>query len=366
MKLKKLLASALVFTMILSASSAFALVGAEPYGNDEATITGIMPVDGYQDIMPVEEDVMSGNFTIGGKPVNLTSLNKLAPVVQYGTVAHLEDGRIMLMGINENGEKYAKLILNLSDSTLILNAVSGEPVSFENIREEEVIYAYVSPVMALSMPAQASAELLLVGIPADFVMPVYAEINNVIANDNGSVKLITNQGINITVNAETALSPYLSRQFLLPEMLQAGQKILAWCGLTNMSYPAQTTANKLIAFNFGYAGNLSVDSDGIISINGEVLRFDRLAMPYIQNGAYLVPFRKVVESLGCTVTWNSDENSVSVSKDDAVLYSFTADADFVAANGVERSITHALDSVLGVTYMSIDDIVAMHNLKFIG
>jgi len=357
MKLKKILASALVFATMFSASSAFALVGAEPYGNDEAAITGTIPI---------EEELMNGNFTIGGQPVNLTSLNKLAPVVQYGTVAFLEDDRIMLMGTDANGEKYAKLILNLSDSTLILNAVSGEPVALESIREGELLYAYVSPVMALSMPAQASAELLLVDIPADFVMPVYAEINNIFSGDNGTLTLITDQGVNLIVNAETALSPFLSRQFLTAEMLRPGQKILAWCGPTNMSYPAQTIANKLIAFNFGYAGSLSVDSDGIITINDEALRFDRLAMPFIQDGAYLVPFRKVVESLGCTVTWNSDDNSISVSKDDALLYAFAAGADFVTADSTERSVTHALDSVLGITYMSIDDIVALHNLKFIG
>ena len=366
MNMKKILASALVFAVLLSTGSAFALVGAEPYGNDEVAVTGT-PADSSQDIVPVAPLLPAeGNFTIGGQPVNLTSLNKLSPVVQYGTVAFFEDGRIMLMGINEAGEQYAKLILNLSDSTLILNAVSGEPVALENIREGEILYSYVSPVMALSMPAQASAELLLVGIPADFVMPVYAEIHNVIVNDDGSVLLLTNQGINIIVNDETALSPYLSRQFLLPEMLQAGQKILVWCGPTNMSYPVQATANKLLAFNSGYAGSLSVDSDGIISINGEALRFDRLAMPYLSNGAYLVPFRKVVEALGCTVSWNSEDNSVVVSKDDALLYSFTAGADFVTTGETERSITHALDSTLGITYMSIDDIVALHNLKFIG
>ena len=355
MNIKKILASALVFAVLLSTGSAFALVGAEPYDGDVG-ITG----------MPAEE-ITEGNFTIGGQPVNLSSLNKLSPAVQYGTVAFLEDGRIMLMGIDENGEAYAKLILNLSDSTLILNAVSGEPVALESIREGEMLYSYVSPAMALSMPAQASAELMLVGIPADFRLPVYTEIRNVIAADDGSVILVTNQGINITVDAETALSPYLSRQFLLPEMLLPGQKILAWCGPTGMSYPAQATANKLIAFNSDYTGTISLDSDGVIILNGEALRFDRLAMPFVRDGAYLVPFRRVVESLGCTVSWNSEDNSVVVSqRGELVLYSFTAGADFVTMGETERSITHVLDSALGITYMSIDDIIALHNLKFIG
>ena len=364
MNMKKILSMALIFALLISASSAFAVVGQEPPAEGEITITGIMPVE--DSVEPVAEPTVEGNLLINEHPVLITSLNRIAPVLQYGTVAFLEDGRIMLMGVDENGESYAKLILNLSEATLILSAVSGEPVALENIREGEVLYAYVSPAMALSMPAQASAELLLTSIPADFRMPVYAEINDVVASEDGSVLLITNQGINITVNADTALSPYLSRQFLTSEMLLPGQKILAWCGPTGISYPALATASKLIAFNTSYTGTASVDSNGVITLNGDVLRFDRLAMPYIHNGAYLVPFRKVVEALGCTVAWNSTDSSVVVSKDEAVLYSFVSGADSVTQGDLERSVTHALDTVLGVTYMSIDDIVALHNLKFIG
>jgi len=366
MNIKKALASALVLALMLSAGSALAVVGQEPLAEGEVTVTGIMPVEGDEGIMPVAPLVPpEGNFFIGGQPVNIHSLNKLAPVLEYGTVAFLEDGRIMLMGVDENGAQYAKLILNLNDSTLILNAVSGDPAALENVREGDVLYAYVSPAMALSMPAQASAELLFVGIPADFVVPTYAEIDNVIVNDDGSVILITNQGVHITVNDETALSPYLSRQFILPEMLLPGQKVLAWYGLIATSYPAQATADKLIAFHTDYTGTINLDSDGVITLNGEALRFDRLAMPYISSGTYLVPFRKVVEALGFTVTWNSEDNSVVVSKDEAVLYSFVSAAHTVQLGDAERYITHALDTFLGITYMSIDDIITLHNLKLV-
>ena len=53
-----------------------------------------------------------------------------------------------------------------------------------------------------------------------------------------------------------------------------------------------------------YAADISV------SVNGEPLICD--ASPVIRNDRVLVPMRTVFEALGCDVSWNPEEYSVSV------------------------------------------------------
>jgi len=345
MNFKKIIAFALVATLLLSAFA-------------------------FTSVFASESEVERTNtIVINGEPVVVAALNRPGLVVEHGTVAFVGEGdevRVMLMGVDENGETYAKIILNRNENTLILNAVTGEPVAFENIREDEVAYAYVSPAMLLSMPAQATAEVILVGIPADFAVPAYVEIDSVTVNEDGSVTVVTTDGKGIIVTEDTAFSPYLTRQIVTAEMLRPGQKLLIWFGAADETDPALAHANKIVAFNFAYQGTMSIDESGVVYLNGEAIIFDRRAIPYVDGETYMLPLRKVVETLGYTVTWDDETKSVTVSRDDEVVYSFAAGAETVLmADGMERVLTQSFDGTAGVIHASVDDIVSLHNLKFV-
>ena len=362
MNFKKAIAFALVFTLLVSASSVFTSAFAAEIVAVPISAPVAVTTEGT-------EPEKTNTIIINGEPVVVYALNSLGLVMQYGTVTVAGEGdeaRVVLMGVNDDGEQYAKIILNRNDNTLIINAVTGMPVAFEDIKEDEVAYAYVSPVMALSMPPQAMAEVILVGIPADYAVPSYVEIETVTVNDDATVTVVTSDGKTVVITEETALSPYLTRQVVTAEMLRPGQKLLVWFETDVRNNTVTTTANKVIAFNFSYQGSIFIDADGVVYLNGEAVRFDRMAMPYVDGETYMLPFRKMVESIGYTVTWDDETKSVTVSRDDEVVYSFAAgDGIVTMADGTERVLTKNFDGDAGVIFASVDDIVFLHNMKFV-
>ena len=90
-----------------------------------------------------------------------TPNEELQPVRIYGSTSHMEDGRLSIdnrSGVSAEGE----IILNISqESTLILDAVSGTPLTLEDIQDGETIYAYIGPAMTMSLPPMTNAAIIM-------------------------------------------------------------------------------------------------------------------------------------------------------------------------------------------------------------
>lgn len=77
----------------------------------------------------------------------------------YGTVTRPEgsEGDQLLMNAAIEGvEGQQEVILNISEETLILDAVEGLPIKLEDIKDGDMVYSYMSPAMT----AQPSASVL--------------------------------------------------------------------------------------------------------------------------------------------------------------------------------------------------------------
>ena len=88
----------------------------------------------------------------------------LSPVRVGGVVTRLENGAILLKNSDENGP-YHEMILHLRKTTPVVDAVSGLPLDRE-LRDGEVVCAWVGPAMTLSLPPHAAAEVVEANIPA--------------------------------------------------------------------------------------------------------------------------------------------------------------------------------------------------------
>ncbi|MCC8122503.1 MAG: copper amine oxidase N-terminal domain-containing protein [Oscillospiraceae bacterium] len=310
-----------------------------------------------------------GTVTINGEKVRISSLASDSLVCKSGPIQFTEEAtpRIILMKTGTDGDE-AELVLNTDENTLVLDATTGDPADLASLQEGDTVYAYVSPVMALSYPAQSYAALILVNIIPDMVVPIYAEIGAVRTNDqNTNVVLETDQSIHLTLTDETEITPYLTRQLLTKDNFIPGMKVLAWNTIVMDSYPAQATPYKVIGFNTSYSALISVDTNGAIAINGETLDVSGTS-PYLQamEGAdtmqYMVPLRKAAEVLGCTVTWDGASRHITVSSGEETLYAISIDAE-TTDDG--RYLTHVLDGKTGVTYIDLNDLITLHNLKFV-
>lgn len=143
-----------------------------------------------------------------------------------GTVASMEDGRFIMNRVLESGTE--EVVINLTEETLILDAVNGFPAGADSLKEGESVRVYAGPAMTMSLPPITNAELVFTGIPADAVVPSYETVTSLTANGDGTYTVETLAGNQYAVSGETILLPYLTRNMVFAENLQPGVKFLVW------------------------------------------------------------------------------------------------------------------------------------------
>lgn len=163
------------------------------------------------------------------------------PIRVWGTVSHFGD-RISLKNV-QGDTVQDELILNISDSTRILDAVNGYPVAADSLKDGETVYAYISQAMALSLPPQSHAELILCQIPADFAVPAYETVKSLTPAglQSTSWQLTTQRGSTYRIDGTTVLLPYLTRNLVTAQDLTEGRTFLIWS-------PDAKTASKIVMF----------------------------------------------------------------------------------------------------------------------
>ena len=72
------------------------------------------------------------------------------------------------------------------------------------------------------------------------------------------------------------------------------------------------------------------DSDIAVNLNGEWMHFD--VAPVLENDRTLVPFRAIFEALGCTVTWD-DENQTAIGKRNGAVIKLPIGSEKVSVSG---------------------------------
>lgn len=160
----------------------------------------------------------------------------------WGTVTSVEENRIVLN--NQSGASFeGEMVLHISDETTkVLGAVDGLPLSLSDIHVGDSVYAYIGPAMTLSLPPQTAAEMIIAGIPADFKVPEYITVDSMTWNEDTSWTLVSSEGTTYQIPGECPVIPYLTRQMVyLPDVTE-GRELLIWSN-------AENVGQKLILFN---------------------------------------------------------------------------------------------------------------------
>lgn len=170
----------------------------------------------------------------------------------YGTVNQTSDGRLSIS--RQDGDFAGQeLIINVSEETRILDAVNGYPVALDTLKNGETIYAYISPAMTLSLPPMSHGEIILCSIPADFKVPEYITVDTLtVAGDGVSGTISADNGTTYTVNPDSQILPYLTRNIVTLQDLVKGKKCLVW------TQTGSNTAYKIVAF----ADSVNTDGSG--------------------------------------------------------------------------------------------------------
>lgn len=298
--------------------------------------------------------------TTADKGYTIAQENQMYSVRVYGAATAIGENQLTIKNSNEQ-DPYNEIVLNVTENTRIINAVTGEMQSFKDIRENEMLYAYAGPVMTRSMPPIANAELILCAIPADFGVPNYVEIESVAKNEDGSVTLETNRDVLLHVNKDTAISPYLTKNVVTMDDLVPGATLLAWYDIQTASLPAQAAPTKILLMPYSYEGYVSV-SPTAVTVDGTALTLTAAEAPYIDGGKLMLPLRKFAEALGATAKYDDKTCAITVSNGAETLYTVTENKTAIGG-AAQTELRHAAVIRDGVTFLAADDLIGLHGVK---
>lgn len=229
------------------------------------------------------------------------------PVQVWGTLTWLDDGGLYVENSSE-GAAYNAVILH-GESIICLDAVTGEPMDIQDLKDGDTIYAWVGPAMTMSLPPHATAILILGNIPADYAVPRFYEIVSVTPQAMPAIypipaltwtEVTATDGTTLTITDEATLTPYLTKNIVRLEDLIPGTRILVWSD-------SKGEPEKVLVFPYEYRGYVSVTEDGDVSVNGSgVARQAKTT----DDGDTLLPVRAVAEALGMKVHWDAQLGAV--------------------------------------------------------
>lgn len=175
------------------------------------------------------------------------------PVRWNGTIASVdaENGYILLNG-QEGQDQLSQLRVSVGQGVPVIDAVTGMPVQLSELQEGEPVYAWISQMMTMSIPAQSPLQAMVVNLPEDAAAPQYVVIKSVEADGNGNYTFTDQEGARWTAREDsTSVTPYLTRQMILLQGIEEGMKCMIWPGqVMGTSMPPVYSAEKIMVFNF--------------------------------------------------------------------------------------------------------------------
>ena len=134
----------------------------------------------------------------------------------YGPVSEVTSDSVTIdnqSGISSAGE----MVITFSPETPIFDAETGNPVD-------------MTEAMTMSEPPITNGQLFFVHVTDVSAVPVYTEIESVkkSAENDDTVCVKAKDGVTYTVSAETRILPYLTRNIVTADDLEAGKKCAIW------------------------------------------------------------------------------------------------------------------------------------------
>lgn len=227
----------------------------------------------------------------------------------YGTVVQVNeaDGKVVSYLVKNMEE--AETIYHVDENTLYLDSGEALPTTNGEIKEGTRLYVYHGPAMALSLPPQTYAEAVVLNTPEDASCAHLHTAEKITKTETG-VSILTDQGsLVLHLSADTQVSPWLTKNIVTAADIQEGDRFFAWYEAVEESDPAQANPSRVLLTPAKEAEEEVTDGTSIpVTAGGKTL--DVTAK--MENGVALIPVRAVAEALGCTVTWNEADKSVTL------------------------------------------------------
>lgn len=205
-----------------------------------------------------------------------------------------------------------QIVLNLSNETLFIHAVTGLPSSAKDLKVGDSIFVYYSAAMTRSLPPQSSAVAVVTGVEKDKTIPQLMTVKELSKVSDKSIRFLnTDEDMFVTLLKENPITPFKTKQIVNIKDIQPGSKVFVWFDIVLMSYPGQTTATKTV-----FVGNETTETKAPttptkVVIDNVALDLGKLKV-IEKNGKYLVPLKAVSKALGFNLKWDAKTQSASI------------------------------------------------------
>lgn len=185
------------------------------------------------------EDNAGADVPGEGTPDTPVLADQYGPI--WGPVLSVGDSSITID--NQSGISYTdEIILNIDpEASRVLDSVDGYPVQIADIKEGDVIYAYIGPAMTMSIPPMTTAVTVICQIPQDFKVPFYLTVASMEQQADQSYVLTAADGSVFQVPADCQILPYLTRNMVRLTDVQAGSQCMVWSD-------GENNAQKIVLF----------------------------------------------------------------------------------------------------------------------
>lgn len=289
---------------------------------------------------------------------------KLPPFVQvWGKVSPWEGEGIYLK--NDDKDSHLNEVVIHPGDAPVVDGATGLPLDLEKVKEGDTLYVWTGPAMALSLPPQMSALVIVGNVPAGAAAPEFCEIARRAVSpapgDKGNPTFALTGGETLEVTDKTVYTPWLTRQMVRMEDLNPGDRALVWKDKNGAAEKVQL----LPGVYQGYVSTFATMHDVRIAVNGGFDAERDQGVPQFSgqrtDKGVMAPIRGVAEAAGYEVRWDK-ALGVVVSRDGETVFSVQPGAETVQTPEGEGYLSAPCLKEGGTTYLPLEDLCRYLNL----
>ena len=289
---------------------------------------------------------------------------KLPPFVQvWGKVSPWEGEGIYLKN-DDKDSHLNEVVIHPGDAPAV-DGATGLPLDLEKVKEGDTLYVWTGPAMALSLPPQMSALVIVGNVPVGAAAPEFCEIARRAVSpapgDKGNPTFALTGGETLEVTDKTVYIPWLTRQMVRMEDLNPGDRALVWKDKNGAAEKVQL----LPGVYQGYVSTFATMHDVRIAVNGGFDAERDQGVPQFSgqrtDKGVMAPIRGVAEAAGYEVRWDK-ALGVVVSRDGETVFSVQPGAETVQTPEGEGYLSAPCLKEGGTTYLPLEDLCHWLNL----
>lgn len=291
--------------------------------------------------------------------------DRAAPVRVWGTVSPWE-GEDILLKNDDKDDPMNEVVLHVGEDAYAVDAATGLPLDLKSVKEGDTLYAWIGPAVTMSLPPHAVPIVLVGGVPADAKAPEYYELTSGGWKDPAggggivfSFRDAEGNPQDLSVPPDAQVTPWLTRQIIRLEDIQAGSQILVWRDKDGV-------VNKVLVFPYAYRGVGGWNTAGTGIVNGELVSVPGKIVEHAETGEKQVylPLRAMAEAAGYSVTWDRNRGAVVYDENIDLVFFAVPGEEVLFRDGGETGISGPCILENGVTYLPAQDLCYWLNLFF--